>query len=109
MIESADVKETRLLLERLKAQQPSLPNDGAPPPPPIARGGNGGDNGGMEARIAKLEASVDFIQREISDLKTEVRGLRTDARTDFRVLFGALIAVALGLAALMAKGFGWLA
>ena len=62
----------------------------------------------MEARVAKLEASVDYIQREISELKTEVRGIRSDARTDFRLLFGALIAVALGLAGLMAKGFGWL-
>jgi len=107
MIESADVKETRQLLDRLKAQVP-LPNTGGPPAPPIAASGNGGDNGGMEARVAKLEASVDYIQREISELKTEVRGIRSDARTDFRLLFGALIAVALGLAGLMAKGFGWL-
>mgnify|MGYP000722284598 FL=1 len=28
--------------------------------------------------------------------------------TDFRLIFGAIITVALGLAALMAKGFGWL-
>lgn len=27
---------------------------------------------------------------------------------DFRILFGALIAVTLGLAGLMARGFGWL-
>lgn len=48
------------------------------------------------------------VQRELSDIKADVRGLRTDARTDFRLLFGSLIAVALGLAGLMAKGFGWL-
>jgi hypothetical protein len=30
-----------------------------------------------------------------------------DAREDFRILFGALIVVALGLAGLMAKGFRW--
>jgi len=29
-------------------------------------------------------------------------------QTDFRLLFGAIIAVTLGLAALMAKGFHWL-
>jgi hypothetical protein len=28
--------------------------------------------------------------------------------TDFRVLFGALIAIAVGLAGIMAKGFHWL-
>jgi len=41
-------------------------------------------------------------------VKADVRGLRADARTDFRILFGAIIAVALGLAGLMAKGFHWL-
>lgn len=75
---------------------------------PLPPGGGGGDNGDMEARVAKLEAAVEFIQRDISDLKIDVRGLRADARTDFRSLFGALIIVALGLAGLMAKGFGWL-
>ncbi len=30
-----------------------------------------------------------------------------DREFDFRLLFGALIAVALGLAGMMAKGFGW--
>ncbi|MFD4837680.1 hypothetical protein ACFWP0_09235 [Achromobacter sp. NPDC058515] len=106
MIESEDVRETRQLLDRLKAQ-PSLQGGGGPPNIPVAGGRDPGDNGGMEARVAKLEAAADFIQREISDLKTEVRGLRSDARNDFRMLFGALITVALGLAALMAKGFGW--
>jgi len=74
----------------------------------IVTPGGPGDNGGMEARVAKLEAAVEHIQRDISDLKTDVRGLRGDARSDFRTLFGALIVVALGLAGIMAKGFGWL-
>ena len=58
----------------------------------------------MESRISKLEAKVDHVQRDIEDLKAEVRAIRT---TDFRLLFGALITVALGLALLMANGFGW--
>lgn len=74
----------------------------------IDKSGGGGDNDGMESRVAKLEAAVEHIQRDISDLKTDVRGLRADSRSDFRTLFGALIAVALGLAGIMAKGFGWL-
>jgi hypothetical protein len=37
-----------------------------------------------------------------------VKELRRDDRTDFRLLFGAIIVVALGLAGLMAKGFHWL-
>lgn len=68
----------------------------------------GGTYDGMEARVAKLEASSEFIQREVSDLKSEIRGMRSDARSDFRLLFGAIITVALGLAGLMAKGFGWI-
>ncbi|MCB1909969.1 MAG: hypothetical protein KDH15_21620 [Rhodocyclaceae bacterium] len=62
----------------------------------------------MEARIAKLEASVEHIQSDVSELKNEVRGIRADMRSDFRLLFGALIAVALGLAGLMAHGFKWI-
>jgi hypothetical protein len=62
----------------------------------------------MEPRIAKLEAAVDHIQRDIGDIKIEVRTLRENARTDFRVLFGALIFATIGLAGMMAHGFHWL-
>ena len=68
----------------------------------------------MMSRIAKLESDVAHIQSDIRDIKQDLRDIRQDikdiraeARTDFRVLFGSLIGVALGLAALMAKGFGW--
>jgi len=63
----------------------------------------------MEARVAKLESTTEYIQRDIAELKVDARELRQDLKTDFRILFGAIIAVALGLAGLMAKGFGWLA
>jgi hypothetical protein len=59
----------------------------------------------MEARIAKLEVAVEYMQRDIDELKADVCAIRT---TDFRLLFGAIITVALGLAAVMAKGFGWI-
>ena len=79
----------------------SLPGNGGPP-----------DNGGMETRVAKLEAAVEYIQRDVKELREDVRNLRADIHairtTDFRIIFGAIIAVALGLAALMAKGFHWL-
>ncbi|ENY0908437.1 hypothetical protein ACFVGI_000881 [Serratia marcescens] len=68
--------------------------------------GDGG--GGMQARVAKLESDVDHIKKAIDDVKADVREIKRDARTDFRLLFGALIFVALGLAGLMAKGFHWL-
>lgn len=63
------------------------------------------DDGGMEARVAKLETTVEYIQRDVAELRADVKGIRT---TDFRLIFGAIITVALGLAALMAHGFHWL-
>ncbi len=66
----------------------------------------------MEARIAKLEASVEHIQADVAEIKTDFREVRKDiaaVRTvDFRVLFGAIIAATLGLAAVMAHGFQWI-
>lgn len=66
----------------------------------------GGAN--TEARMARLEATAEHILREIGDVKADAREIKKDARSDFRLLFGAVIAVALGLAGLMAKGFHWL-
>ncbi len=65
------------------------------------------DDDPMEARVAKLESAVEYIQRDIGELKDDVREIRRDMRTDFRLLFGAIIATALSLAGLMAKGFHW--
>ncbi|MES2947522.1 MAG: hypothetical protein V4858_03175 [Pseudomonadota bacterium] len=52
------------------------------------------------------------VKGEFSDLRRDSRAdfttTRSDMRTDFRVGFGATIAVALGLAAMMAKGFHWI-
>lgn len=62
----------------------------------------------MEARLAKLESSVDHIQSDIKDVKQDIREIKKDAKEDFRSLFGALIIIALGLATIMAKGFHWL-
>lgn len=72
--------------------------------------GNGNGNGGgddMLVRVAKLESDVEHIKTALKDIKDDVREIKRDARTDFRMLFGAIITVALGLAALMAKGFHW--
>ncbi|OWT73866.1 hypothetical protein CEY04_10210 [Achromobacter sp. HZ28] len=65
----------------------------------------------MEPRVAKLEATTEHIQRDVTELKTElkteIRGLRSEARANFRLLLGANVSVAVGLGGLMAKGFGW--
>jgi len=73
----------------------------------LQKGGGGGTSGGMEARLASLEANYGHLRDDVAEMKKDIRDLRNDARTDFRLLFGALIAVALGLAGLMAKGFHW--
>ncbi|RKP52830.1 hypothetical protein D7S89_02760 [Trinickia fusca] len=62
----------------------------------------------MEARVARLEATAEHIQRDVSGLKLEIRDLRTSMLADFRMTWGALIAASLGLAGMMAKGFHWL-
>lgn len=79
------------------------------PWPGQAAGSDGGPRDpGMEARVAKLEAHIEHIQGDLNEIKTDVREIKRDARADFRLLFGALIFVALGLAGLMAKGFHWI-
>lgn len=74
----------------------------------VDTGGGGGDDGRMEARIARLEATIEHAQRDISDIKQDVREMRSSMRTDFLITWGGLIAGILGLAGLMAKGFHWL-
>jgi hypothetical protein len=71
------------------------------------KGGPGGPDD-MEARVAKLESDMEYVKRDISEIKGDVREIRRDMRSDFRVLFGAIIATAIGLAGMMAKGFNWL-
>lgn len=100
------MNEAERLIERIR---------GLPPPPKgpdIDRERGSGDDGNMEIRVAKLEAAVEYIQRDIRELRDDVRSLKGDVSgirtTDFRITFGAIIAVAVGLAGLMAKGFHWL-
>lgn len=74
---------------------------------PADFGGPGGGDG-LEARIARLEVSVSHIESDVRDIKTDLRDLRNKVDSHLVLLFGALIATAVGLAGLMAKGFGWL-
>jgi len=61
----------------------------------------------IESDVAVLKNDVAHIQGDVSELRTELRGVRQTQERDFRILFGAIISVALGLSVLMAKGFGW--
>lgn len=76
--------------------------------PPVDQGGEPPDNTDMETRVAKLEVAVDYIKRDISEIKTDIKDIKKDAREDFRILFGAIIALGLAMSGLMAKGFHWL-
>jgi hypothetical protein len=84
----------------------------------LAGGGGPPHDPRMEARVAVLEEiaastkqAVAGLQQEVHDLRSDtnrrIDSLRDAVESDFRILFGAIITVALGLAALMAKGFHW--
>jgi hypothetical protein len=69
----------------------------------------------MESRVARLEASIEHIERDIAEIKNDGRAvrqvidhLRDRLDGDFRITWAGVIALGLGLAGLMAKGFGWL-
>lgn len=89
--------------------------------------------GQVDTRVTRVEVTVDYIKEDVRNLRTDFRDLRGEfnglrrefhdlrgemrvdirslqdqARTDFRLLFGAIITVALGMSALMAKGFHWI-
>jgi hypothetical protein len=68
----------------------------------------------MEARVAVLEQIAKDTKDVLVEIKQDIREIRRDnldirhdQRTDFRLLFGALITTAIGLACLMARGFHW--
>ena len=57
--------------------------------------------------IARLTVAIDMLTKAIDRLDRETVTLCSDARSDFRLLFGALIASTLGLAGLIAKSAHW--
>jgi len=61
----------------------------------------------MEARIAVLEEIAVSTRATLKDLRDDLRTVRDRQEADFRILFAALIGLALGMAGLMAKGFHW--
>jgi len=62
----------------------------------------------MEARLAKLEASMEYVQKDVADIKTDIRRIHDSVDKNLKLYFAGLIFVALGLAVIMARGFGWL-
>jgi hypothetical protein len=128
-----------------------MTKDLAEPRPRLARPARGGDTRPMEARLAKVEAGIEYLQREVAEVKADVHELRGEMhgfrddihreigllRTEFRgelhaevgvlrkelhigllggrdfalrlfpLTWASLIAAAVGLAGMMARGFHW--
>jgi hypothetical protein len=61
----------------------------------------------MEARVAVLEQIAKDTKDILVEMKRDIRDIRLDQRTDFRLLFSAVFAVAVSLAGVMARGFHW--
>ena len=74
----------------------------------LRAGGEPPYGGPMEARVAVLEEIARSTKEGLGRIDSRLIRIEDRQNTDFRVIFGALITVALGLAALMAKGFHWL-
>lgn len=108
MTQDAQLDQIRALIEDIRVRS----TGGDPPRPPDGGRWGGGDGGGMESRVARLEAAVEYLQRDVVEIKGHINALRNDVSgirtTDFRLIFGAIITVALGLAGLVATGFGWI-
>jgi hypothetical protein len=62
----------------------------------------------IETLSVRLTVSLESLTEAIDRLDRESTTLRSDARSDFRLLFGAIIATAFGLAGLIAKSAHWL-
>jgi hypothetical protein len=70
----------------------------------VARGGEPPHHDGMEARVAKLEATVEHIQRDIADIKIDMRDIRKLIHSNFIWMLGGFAT----MLAVMAHGFHWL-
>ena len=64
--------------------------------------------GAVESKLAELAERVARLETGIEYLYSELKNVSQRQVTDFRLMFGSLITVAIGLSGMMAKGFGWL-
>jgi hypothetical protein len=61
----------------------------------------------FDVRLAVLEQIAKDTKDVLSEIKQDLKDIRSDQRADFRLLFGCIVTVALGLAGLIAHGFHW--
>lgn len=70
-------------------------------PPVLENGDGGGHDGGMEARIAKLEAAAEFTSKRLDGIEKRID--RVDA--DLRMMLGGLVGGFLLLAGMLIAGY----
>lgn len=59
------------------------------PSPDLKGGGGGGNSGGMEERVATLEANVGHIRTDVGELKSDVKSLSRDM-ADVKVILARI-------------------
>jgi hypothetical protein len=74
----------------------------------VDRRGGGGDDGGMEARIARLEADSEHIKGSLQTIVSRLDRMEGNQRADFRYMLGAGAAAVIIVIGVVAKGFGWI-
>lgn len=62
---------------------------------------NGGNSGGMDHRITRLEAATDTMQRDISDIRTTLA--RIEAKLESKVDYKWMTLYVLGIVAAIMK------
>jgi hypothetical protein len=62
---------------------------------------------GVEVRLAVMEQIAKDTKDILVEIKQDLKEIRADQKADFRLLFGCIVTVAIGLAGLMAHGFHW--
>jgi hypothetical protein len=92
----------------------------------LVSGGEPPHDGGMEARVAKLEAAVEHIQNDVAEIKAEMRemrnawlsfkddvnkeftAVRNEMKNDLKWTIGTSVGIGIALFVALSKGFGWL-
>lgn len=70
----------------------------------LEKSSGGGDNGGMDYRIGKLEGAVEQMDKRLSNVETSLTTLSTKIDRQLYFYIGGFAAMLLT----MAKGFGWI-
>ncbi len=77
-------------------------NSTLPPPAAPSYGAS------METRVALLENSITHFGQTLDRLDSRMARMEDRQAADFRLIFGAIITLGIGLAGLIAHGFHWL-